>query len=508
MNKIIFKIKYIVLFIFLFNFGTFAKNICGENIWTGWVDIYYEESGYGAVPRISDETGLVINTYGRYAFDYKTNLVDLLKEINDEYFDRWISFGPGSEKLINEEYGLPIAFNKYFSNNKEKVINIQDKYIYDNYYSKIKNELSNVGISLDSNSEFIKGMVLSYTFKKIKHNLISQNINSSFANEIKTCYDSNNDKFINNLYLLMIDRFAENESEKKKIYKERNDCLNKIDDSEKINEGSERLVINSNNFSDKYALNITKESNPYDNFLYLDKFGEQQNLDWYDNVRNDVDYRDNFKISSGFLDVSAESSRGIKLEKYIEKVEDELVKQTINNGRGFIYLPQNSVKQDYSYLKFGQNNVAQGGGSISCLSMVINKLLNKKDEFMITPKNIINKIKEEKKNENFYYNTEKGGMENEIITDVCSFYSLNSSIISKDSINSILYNNGIIIARVGKSEFATEGNFIILSGYEVKDGNVCCYIIDPNIAHAQYLFNLYPIDYLKSISNVLFEIKL
>ena len=257
MNKIIFKIKYIVLFIFLFNFGTFAKNICGENIWTGWVDIYYEESGYGAVPRISDETGLVINTYGRYAFDYKTNLVDLLKEINDEYFDRWISFGPGSEKLIDEEYGLPVAFNKYYSNNKEKVTNIQDKYIYDNYYSKIKNVLSSEGIYLSSSSQFVKGMILSYTFKKIEHNLISQNINSSFATEISSCYSSNEDTFINNLYLLMIEKYADNEREKKKIYKEKNYCLNKIDDeNEESSEGSERLVINSGTFDDKYILNI------------------------------------------------------------------------------------------------------------------------------------------------------------------------------------------------------------------------------------------------------------
>lgn len=505
-----FKIIFISLFISIICvFPSFSQDICGEEIWMGWVNIRYDSAGYGCVPAKNNALNQDVYKYGRYGFDYKTTLIDFLDFLDSEYFERWIKMGKGSENLIKEEFGLPEAFSIYYADNKEKVIKKEDEYVYTNYYLNIKNVLRNSGFNLDSYSPYIKGMVFSYTIRKIENNMISQTINSSFATDIINCKnEEDEDKFINEFYKLMIDRFGSNEKEKKKLYKERGDCLDKKEDTY-IGKVGERLVINNDVFNDRFVLDIMATSSEvYDDFIDSGKFYEDSQKEWYYHVRNSSDFKEEIGIDSGFLDVSLTSSKGIKANGYVSKVENELVGNVIENGQNIIYLPQNSTIRDYSFEKFGINNVAQCGGSLSCMSMAVNKLLDKSGEFLVTPDKIIEKIKEEKSDVNYYYNEEKMGMENEIITDICDFYGLNGSIIAKNSMQAALSSGSLIVARVSDCEFTTTGNFILLSGFETANSQNCCYVIDPNMAHASFLYNLYPLDYISDISDVLFKISI
>lgn len=497
-----------ICFLFLFQISIYAKHICGDDVWLGFANIYYENLNYGSVPMVDTNNNIKSKKYGKYAFDYKTNLIELLTEIDSEYFSKYIEYGRGSEKLINEEDGLPEAFSTYYANNKKHVEEVEDKYLYNNYYIKAKDALNEKGIDLSIYSEYIKGAVLSYTLHKLEKNIISQSINGAFINDIKDVFsEETEDAIIIRLYKIMDDKFGQSEEESKKLFKERNKCLEKSDDGEEYFEGG-RLVIDNSIYSDKYTKDINATASfIYDEFLTNGKIYEEVQLEWYDNVRYDIDYSDEINITSGFLDIATETSKGIKQERIIDKIESELVLKEIDNGQGIIYVPQNPVIESYAYLKFASNNVAQGGGSIACLSMAINKLLNKSGNFLITPDKILSKITEEKGDCNTYYNEEKKGMENEIITEVAELYGLKSSIIAKDSISTVLSTNGLVIARVNESEFSNVGNFVLLSGYEEKNGQMCCYVIDPNIAHVRLLYNLYNIDYIKSISDVVFQIK-
>ena len=417
--------------------------------------------------------------------------------------------GVGSENLIKENYGLPQAFSLYYANNKTKVINAEDLYFYENYYLKIENVLRNKEFYLKDFSPYIKGMIYSYTVRKVNNNILSQTINDTFTTDILSAYkESNGDEntFINNLYKIMIDKLASNETEKQKLYKERGDCLDKKDDSY-VGTVGERLVIDNIVYNDNYVKeDYKKNTDLYDNFIDGGKFYEEDQKEWYSNVRKNVDYDEELNIRSGYLDVAYQSSNGIKQGTYIKKVEDELVLKEIDNGQNIIYIPQNATTKDYSNKEFCKSNVGQSGGSLSCLSMAINKLLSKKDEFLVTPDKVLEKIGEEKGNSNYYYNEEKEGVENELITDVCDFYGLSGSIIAQNSLYDTLYSGSLVIARVSNCEFTTAGNFILLSGIENVENVNATYVIDPNIAHASYLYNLYTLDYIKSVSDVLFKI--
>ena len=192
------------------------------------------------------------------------------------------------------------------------------------------------------------------------------------------------------------------------------------------------------------------------------------------------------------------------MSNYLGLIEKEVVFNEPNNGTGIVYMPQNTSKGDYSSESFGANNVAQGGASLACLSMAINKL----NSSNIDPGNIIVKIKDKYNSYNYFYDVENKGQKNEIIREVSEMYGLTCNNISANSVISALFNGHMVIARVQKSEFTKNGTFILLCGVKEYNNKTYVMIADPNIYHARFLYNLYDIEYIaNTCKGIFFDIR-
>ena len=70
----------------------YAYNLCGEDVWRGGINKQYNMASYGAVADNSSDDKLKISGYGRYQFNYKTNLIDFLMFLDEQYFERFTQF--------------------------------------------------------------------------------------------------------------------------------------------------------------------------------------------------------------------------------------------------------------------------------------------------------------------------------------------------------------------------------------------------------------------------------
>ena len=504
-NKII---TILIVFLIMISNLTNAQHLANEDIWMGWSNNQYGQMSYGAVADYSvNDEKLQVKGYGRYQFYYKTNLIDFLRYLDEEYFKVFIEYGQGSDKLNDYSYGLQIAFTDYYNDFKDKMIQKQDEFIYSNYYLSVKDKLLAKSIDLNGFSEYLKGAVMSYTMFNLERNEIMQNINNQLINKLAECYSNDENIFISNIYNYLIEINSTNEITKERFIKEKRACLEHQDDlfNSKIGE-----MINTGGTSNSLSsIRQINEQNPqiFEPFLKQGKFYTKQQLDWYNSVRTSVDFKKEFGIDSGVLDFGISTSKGYNIDNYINLVSNEVAFKVPNNNCPVMYIPQNYMgdDKDYATIKFGANNIAQGGGSLACLSMCITYF--NENNVMTLPNDIVDKIKENHNDDyNFYYNVEKKGQDNEIITDVCKYYGLNSGVISGNSIASVLASGGLVIARVKESEFTRWGNFVLIAGSQVIDGIQMFYIYDPNIYHANYLYKLYDLNYLLESGGTFFKI--
>lgn len=512
MNNIKQKILYLIIIIgiLMINNSLFAQDLCGEYVWMGWANNQYGNMSYGAVAdySINDEK-LQVKGYGRYQYYYKTNLIDFLSFLDADYFKRYIEFGLGSDKLNDYTYGLQIAFTDYFNDFKDKMIEKQDKFLYEKYYLELKNRLKDNGINLNEHNEYLKGACLSYLMYNLDKNEILQSVNNEIVRKLSDFYSSDDKEYITNIYDYLIEINSANKNIRDRFVKEKRACLEEQDDDfdSKIGE-----LLNIGGTSNSLtSIREINESNPeiFNTFLTNGKFFTESNLSWYDSVRHSVDYSQ-FGISSGVLDFGISTSKGYNVDGYLSLINNEVAFKKPNTNYNVFYIPQNYFgnDKDYSNVNFGANNIAQGGGSLACLSMCINKFLDNNESNLILPNDIVDIIKENHDGDyNFYYNTEKKGQNNEIIADVCSYYNLSSNQISGSSISSSLANGLLVIARVQESEFTKWGNFVLIVGSEVIDGVQMYCVYDPNIYHANYIYKLYDLNYLiNDCKGIFFEI--
>lgn len=480
----------------------YAQTIGPEEIWMGWATNEYGGMSYGAVANFEvEDTKLQVKGYGRYQFKSNTNLVEFLDYADSEYFKKWIEMGKGSDRLNLYEYGLPQAWTDYYANNKEKFSKLQDDYLYVKYFYPIAAYFLEEGINIHDFSPYIKGAILSIVIYRYNKNEINQNISKQAVIDLIDCYDESEEKYINSLYDTILSKYSSQEEIIKRFTKEKRACIEQHDDffDSKVGEMLNK-VGDTNSLTMIRDLN-NLNSTIFQNFLDNNKFASSENLEWYDAMRNSgLNFKDELGISSGVLDFSTSTSRGLNLANYLGLIEKEVVFNEVDNGTGIIYIPQNTSKGDYSNISFGSNNVAQGGASLACLSMAINKLCS----LNITPANIIDKIKGEYGNYNHFYDEKNKGQKNEIIKEVCRMYGLSSYTISQQSVMGVLGAGHMVIARVQKSEFTKNGTFILLCGAEMYNGKTYVIIADPNIYHARYMYNLYELEYIANTCKGIF----
>lgn len=483
--------------------NNYAQIICGDEIWMGWVTNEYNGMSYGAVANNNDDPKLKVEGYGRYQFKSETNLVDFLEFADSSYFSKYISYGKGSERLNSYDDGLPQAFTDYYVKNKESFINKQDEYIYTNYYSPTANIFSNSGFDLSSASPYLKGAILSVVMYRINNNLISETISRSLVEDILNLYNEDEEEYIKAIYDLMIEK-APNENIKKRFSKEKQACLEEQEDSFESHVGE--ILNKKGEANAAIFIRDLNNLNPsiFEEFLQNKKFANDDVLEWYNAVRTSVNYNEEFNISSGVLDFGTSTSMGKNIEGYLELIEREVVFKNPSNGTNIIYIPQNTSNDKYSEMKFGINNVAQGGASLACMSMAINSLTN----LNVLPNDIIDKLKVKYGTANYFYDEEKRGNKNDIINAIAKEYGLSSSVISKASVISSLAANKKVVARVSESEFTKHGTFILLCGQKEYDGKKYVLVADPNIYHTRFLYNLYDIDYIAdTCKGIFFEIR-
>lgn len=503
-NKL--KIKKIIILlltnIILFAFASFSQDIAGEEIWMGWAVNEYNNYSYGACANNSDDERLKVDGYGRYQFKYNTNLIDFLKYADEGYFKKWIDFGKGSERLNNYNDGLPQAWTDYYASNTEKFKELQDKFLYEKYFSQIKRIYSNSGISL--NDAYVKGAIFSIAMYRVNNNEISQSISVSSLNDLINLYDANNDIYVKKIYDAAIERYTD-EKDIKRFSKEKQECLEKRDDAFDSHIGE---ILNKK--GDTNSITFIRELNNlnpsiFREFLQKKKFTDDKVLEWYDAVRTSVNFHDEFNITSGVLDFGTSTSHGIDIDGYLGLIENEVVFKIPSNGSNTYYIPQNTNKASYSELKFGVNNIAQGGSSLACMSMAISKLKGK----IVIPSEIYYKLKDKYNDVNYFYDKNKMGNKNEIIEEIANFYGLKSNIISQNSVIGSLINGNVVVARVSDSEFTKYGTFILLCGVRSYNGKNYIIVADPNIYHTRYLYKLYDINYLANTCNgIFFEISM
>lgn len=507
MKNIIKIKKYIfavVITAILFSFQNHAQNIGGEDIWMGFATNEYNGMSYGAVANDNEDEKLKIDGYGRYQFKHNTNLVDFLRFVDENYFKKWIEMGKGSYNLNKYEYGLPQAWTDYYVNNKDTFIEKQDRFFYENYYVPIESYFNQSNISLSEKSSYLKGAILSITVFRLNNNEINQTISRSSLIDLIDLYEEDDTKYIAKLYNMMIDRYSD-EDLKKRWSKEKQACIDMQDDTFDSHIGE---ILNkkgeANSMTFIRELNNLNPTILYE-FLSNEKFTRDDVLEWYDAVRKSVNYNEEFGISSGVLDFGTSTSRGINLNGYLDLIENEVVFKKPNNGSNIVYIPQNTNKASYSELRFGVNNIAQGGASLAVLSMALNKLYGNSN--LIMPNDLYNTLLEKHGDVNYYYDEEKRGNKNEIIFDLAHNYGISCNTIAKTSVMSSLTNGKVVIARVAESEFTKYGTFILLCGVKLYNGKNYIIIADPNIYHTRYLYNLYDIDYLaNTCKGIFFEL--
>lgn len=495
------KILIILSLIIINITNIYAYDLCGEDIWMGWTSNEFNDMSYGAVANSNEDEKLNVKGYGRYQFQSNTNLVDFLSFADSEYFKKWIEMGKGSGRLNKYEYGLPQAWTDYYANDKASFVKKQDQYIYNNYFNVIAEYYASSGINLHEESSYVKGAVLSIVINRFYDNEISQKISKSGIQDLIDCYDGNEEAYIVKIYDIELRKHSNDDKITKRFSKEKNACIEKKEDTfdSKIGE-----ILNSQGQTN--SLTMIRELNNlnstiFKNFLSTGKFTTNDNLEWYDSMRNsDLDFKKELGISSGVLDFSSTTSKGLNMANYLGLIEKEVVFNNANNGTDIIYMPQNTSKGDYSSEKFGSNNVAQGGASIACLSMAINKLTNSS----INPKDIISRITEKYQNYNYFYDKKNKGQRNEIISEVANMYGLSCNNISMNSVIGALNSRHMVIARVQKSEFTKNGTFILLCGTREYNGKNYVIIADPNIYHTRFLYNLYDIEYIANTCKGIF----
>ena len=523
--KIIKKLVIVGIFTVLSINTIYAYDLCGESIWIGGVNNQYSNMSYGAVADYSQsDPKLQIKGYGRYQFYYKTNLIDFLSFVDSTYFNKWINFGSGSNKLNDYSYGLPIAFTDYYNDKMENMKNKQDEYIYTKYYLPMKEKLENKGVNLDNYDEYLKGAVLSFTMYNIDKNEILQTINDNLVNKVKSFHASDNDTFITNIYNYLIEINQNNTDNRERFVKEKRACLEHHSDefNSKIGE-----ILNSQGTSTSFSLiRDINNANPniFKDFLQNKKFSED-NIEWYNSIRQ-LDFKKEIGITSGVMDFGINTSRGYNQGSYESLIASEVCFTMPNSNCPIYYIPQNFLptmidnfesKKEMSYQgkqyalkKFGANNIAQSGGSVACLSMAINKFFGRNASNLSLPDKIVEKIEEMHNGDyNYYYDEEKKGQKNEIITDVAREYGLTARNIAGSSIISSLSSGGLVIARVSNCEFTKWGNFVLIGGYETINGENLLNVFDPNIHHANFLYKLYDVNYLiNDCSGIFFELKM
>ena len=505
-NRIFKSIIFIALLVLSTN-AVFAQDMCGEEIWMGWATNEYNGMSYGAVANNNEDSKLKINGYGRYQFKNTTNLIDFLDYADNTYFREYIEYGKGSERLNDYNYGLPQAWTDYYVNNNAKFIEKQDRYLYTNYYVPITNYFREKGIELWNKSPYVKGAILSIVMHRYNNNEITQNISRQAVSDLIDLYVEDDKAYITKIYDMVKNKYTKDEL-KKRFSSEKQACLEERDDEFKSTAGE---ILNK--YGKANGATFIRELNNlnpsiFKEFLINKKFTEASVLDWYDAVTTSVDYNKGLNISSGVLDFGTSTSRGINIDGYIDLIENEVVFKMPNNYTNIYYIPQNTNIASYSDIKFGINNVAQAGSSLACLSMAINKLQNRNNNNLVLPGELITEIINRCGDFNYYYDKNRQGNRNEIISDIASWYSLSSAIISKASVLTSLVSGNIVIARVQDSEFTKYGTFILLCG--VREHNEKQYVIvaDPNIYHARYLYNLYDIEYIaNTCKGIFFEIR-
>ena len=498
-----------IICILLLKSNIYSQVIDGNDIWMGWATNEYNGMSYGAVANYDiDDEKLRVPGYGRYQFKYNTNLVDFLEYADKNYFKKWIEYGKGSEKLNKYEYGLPQAWTDYYVANKDEFINKQDVYLITNYYLPMKQYFMEAGFNIDYESDYIKGALLSILMFKYDNNEISQNISRGSVNDLINAYIPNDeDKCIENLYDIIISKNSTNELLVKRFTKEKEACIDKQDDEFDSNIGE---ILNKK--GETNSASLLKEINSvngtiFKEFIANDRFKSSQTLDWYDAVRTSVNYKEEFNISSGVLDFGVSTSRGINMNNYLSLIEDEVVFKIPDNGSYTYYIPHNTNKTTYSQMKFGSNNISQGGSSLACMSMALSRIRNRGEYNLILPHDIANKIIEKYNDVNQFYDETKLGQKNEIISAIADIYGVKANTISKNSVLSCISKGNMVIARVQKSEFTKNGAFILLCG--IKNHNDKDYVIvaDPNIYHTRFLYNIYDIEYIaNTCKGIFFEV--
>lgn len=493
-NRIIFLSIIISI---LFTFNCFSKEIRGVDVWLAWSNYEFNNMSYGAVANTTvEDEKLKVYGYGRYQFKYNTNLCDFLSYLDNTTFKKWIEYGKGSEKLNKLAYGLQNEWADYYINHKDFVIEKEDEYIYDTYYKVVENYLNGSGKYIQDDGR-VRGAILSFIMRNVINNEISNKIQQSdfMVQQLIKLYDSDPDKYINNIYNKLLEMYQNDDSMYQRFKKEKQFCLEGIENefTSKIGE----ILISS---GESLNINIIKDINNEDvyfaDFLSNYKFHNDDTKEWFDTIRTSVNFRDEFNVSSGVIDFKTETSKGINLNNYYEMLNEEIALTIPDNNTSVYYIPQNGIAT-YSQLKFGAVNVAQGGGSLACLSMAINKYYTvPTKEMLVLPSTIRDKIIELYDDYNYFYDEKKKGQKNEIIINMAKQFGLTTNVISKSSVYDSLSKGHLIIARVQESEFTEHGQFVLLCKTEVKDEKIYIILHDPNIYHASYCFKMYSLDYL------------
>lgn len=159
-----------------------------------------------------------------------------------------------------------------------------------------------------------------------------------------------------------------------------------------------------------------------------------------------------------------------------------------------VYLPQNGPHL-YSLIPFGGRNIAQGGCSAACLSMVISYLNGgtERDKW-ISPGQIVRKIKQRFGDGNHFY-CEGVGQYWTIFPAVAELYGLRCEDVPLEGIPSLLRSGVPVIVSCSKGIFTNGGHFIVLTGI-TRDGRL--YVNDPTYSHRHYSYTTFPFEEVRS----------
>lgn len=500
------KNKNIIGFVFSFIFSLFSafsslasvgfgiEDVFGEEIWMGWTIF---ESGNAGYAQVGGDGG---KAYGRYQMDYRYCLPDFLNyavaadPVKYSMLTKFTEYSAGDEKLKKGQ-GLELAWMKAYQADPEGFSDLQDQFMYENYYLPGKAALKRKGIDLDEIGDpVLNGTVYSLSVR-----------DGADEDGVRAAWQSLSPELTIQQWLAKIYELETTRHP---------DQSNRWNNEQKVAALSGGITTSSGFVGNMMASDgsmqmdyVAQWMNQYPEICKeFSKTGwNSDNKEWARALRGysdptmnkqdgpyEIDFFYEYKITGGELQFAGATSFGISISGDAAAELFEIP----DNGSSMPIVYYSQGGAPWSGNPFGDANIGSSGCSITSAAMVFSYLIGgvNKDKW-ISPEDIRQSIISKYGNYNRFH-IKGQGQGWDIFPSIAGIYGLKCNTIGSGSITAELAKGHPIIMSCNPSEFTSGGHFIVLTGLS-EDGNYV-YVNDPNGKHAAYSYKLYTAKYLAS----------